>query len=102
MAKLFVRERRQFGPGAGMPRFAVVATLGTDLRFIARHLRKAELEKLAEEAGAEIIYLPRGEHADEEDEAEQRGGRGRGMGGGRGGGRGMGRRRGGQGAVDQE
>lgn len=105
MSKIFVRERRQVGPGAGMPRFAVVAALGTDLRIFARHIRKAELERLAEEAGAEIVYLPRGEHADEEGESGQHGtvggrpagGRGRGMGRRPGGGHG-----GGRGAVDQE
>jgi len=104
MAKIFVRERRQVGPGAGMPRFAVVAALGTDLRIFARHIRKAELKKLAEEAGAEVVYLPRGEHAGEEGEMEQDqrgGGRTRGQG------RGMGRRQGGglgagRGAMDQE
>lgn len=94
MAKIFVRERRQVGPGAGMPRFAFVAVLGTDLRIFARHIRKAELEKLAEEAGAEIVYLPRGEHAAEEGDETQGGGRTRGKRtvrrqGGHGGGRGV-------------
>ena len=103
MAKIFVRERRQVGPGAGLPRFAVVAVLGTDLRIFARHIRKAELEKLAEEASAEIVYLPRGEHAQEDGEGEQRG---RTAGRMHGQGPGMGRRRGGhggsQGTMDQE
>jgi hypothetical protein len=99
MAKIFVRERRQVGPGAGLPRFVVVAALGTDLRIFVRHIRKAELEKLAEEAGAEIVYLPRGEHAQEDGDGEQRGrmhGQGRGMGRRRGG------HGGGQGTMDQE
>jgi len=98
MSKIFVRERRQVGPGAGMPRFAIVAALGTDLRVFARHIRKAELEKLAEETGAEVVYLPRGEHAEEEGDMGQRG-----AGHGHGQGRGMGRRHGGgRGAMDQE
>ena len=90
MAKIFVRERRQIGPGAGMPRFAVVAALGTDLRIFTRHIRKAELEKLAEAVGAEIVYLPRGENAAEDLDqptAGRRGGRGRRMGSRLGGGR---------------
>lgn len=96
MSTIFVRERRQVGPGAGKPRYAIVAALGTDLRVFTRHIRKAELEKLAEAAGAEIVYLPRGENAGDDEEL-QGGGRGRGMG------RGMGRRHGGgHGAVDQE
>ncbi len=107
MAKIFVRERGQVGQGAGMPRFAIVAVLGTDLRIFARHIRKAELEKLAEEAAAEIIYLPRGQHAGEENEAEgeQRGGGRRFSlrpGHGQGRGPGAGRRQGGRGAMDQE
>jgi len=98
MSKIFVRERLQVGPGMGMPRFAVVAVNGTDLRIFARHVRKAELEKLAEETGAEIVYLPKGENAEKEGETERRaGGRGRGQG------RGMGRQHGGgRGMMDQE
>ncbi len=98
-----------------MPRFAIVAVLGTDLRIFARHIRKAELEKLAEEAAAEIVYLPRGQHAGEDNEAEgeQRGGgrrfalrpgrgQGHGLGRGQGHDQGAGRRQGGRGAMDQE
>lgn len=66
MGKLFVRERRQVEQGSGIPRFVIVAALGTDLRVYAHHFRKVELEKLAEEAGAEIIYLPQGEGAGRE------------------------------------
>lgn len=90
MSKIFVRERREIGPGAGMPRYAIVAASGTDLRVYARHIRKAELEKLASEISAEIVYLPRGEHAEEEEQGR------------RGGGHGRGRRMGGRGAMDQE
>ncbi len=73
MGKIFVRERRGVKPGTGQPRFAVVAAMGTDLEFVAVHYRRSELEKLAEEAEAELIYLPRGEHAAEEDTTQQRG-----------------------------
>ncbi len=65
MAKLYVRERRDVGPGAGRPRFAIVAASGADLHIYQMHIRKAELEKLAADVGAEIVYLPRGEHAQE-------------------------------------
>lgn len=65
MARIFVRERRQIGEGAGRPRFAVVAVDGTDLKIYTQHIRKVELEKLAEAVGAEIVYLPRGEHTNE-------------------------------------
>jgi hypothetical protein len=74
MGKIFVRERRHVGEGAGQPRFAVVAVEGLDLKIYVPHIRKIELEKLAEVAGAEVIYLPRGEQAGTRE--EQGGGRG--------------------------
>ena len=65
MAKIFVRERRQAGAGSGQPRFRVVAALETDLRVYVPHLRRVELEQLAAAAGAEVIYLARGEQSGE-------------------------------------
>jgi len=75
MGKIFVRERQHVGQGAGRPRFAVVAVENVDLKIYSPHIRKIELEKLAEAVGAEIIYLPRGEQAGEGE--EQEGGHGR-------------------------
>ena len=43
MSKIFVRERRHIGQGAGRPRFAIVAIEGADLKVYAPHIRKAEL-----------------------------------------------------------
>jgi len=63
MGKLFVRERHQAGTGSEQPRFRVVAALETDLRVFVPHLRRAELEQLASAAGAEVVYLARGEYA---------------------------------------
>lgn len=73
MSKIFVRERRHIGQGAGRPRFAIVAVEGADLKVYAPHIRKAELEKLAEELQAQIVYLPRGEKAAAEEDQEQAG-----------------------------
>ena len=70
MSKIFVRERQHVGQGAGRPRFAVVAVEGTDLKMYIPHIRKIELEKLAEAVGAEVIYLPRGEKAGEQEHPE--------------------------------
>jgi hypothetical protein len=64
MSKIFVRHRRHVGQGAGRPRFAIVAADGVDLRVFKTRVRRAELEKIAAETGAEIVYLPRGEHAE--------------------------------------
>jgi hypothetical protein len=76
MAKIFVRNRRRVGKGAGLPRFAIVAVEGLDLKVYARHIRRKELEALAESVGAEIIYLPGGDQS-EEDPAGEGGGGGR-------------------------
>jgi hypothetical protein len=70
MSKIFVRERQNVGQGAGRPRFAVVAVEGTDLKIYTQHIRKVELEKLAEAVGAEVVYLPRGEKAGEQEHGE--------------------------------
>jgi len=73
MSKIFVRERRHIGQGAGRPRFAIVAIEGIDLKVYAPHIRKTELEKLAEAVGAEVVYLPRGEKAGSEEGQEEAG-----------------------------
>jgi hypothetical protein len=87
MAKIFVRERRHIGKGAGRPRFAVVAVEGVDLKLYAPHLRKVELDLLAAAVGAEVVILPRGEKAGSEESAEEHP-RGRRQGWGRGQGQG--------------
>ena len=62
-AKIFVRERTSGGgKGKGKskgkkPRFRIVATIGTDLKIKVFHLRKKELEELAEAAQAKLIFM---------------------------------------------
>jgi hypothetical protein len=70
MGKIFVRERQNVGKGAGRPRFAVVAVEGIDLKVYTQHIRKIELETLAEAVGAEVVYLPRGENAGDQEHGE--------------------------------
>ena len=60
MAKIFVRERTRIGKGEGLPRFAVVGVEGSDLKFFQLHVRKSELDAIAEAVGAEVVMLPRG------------------------------------------
>jgi hypothetical protein len=74
VGKIFVRHRRHVSQGAGRPRFAVVAAEGSNLKFFKTRVRRAELEKIAAETGAEIVYLPRGESAEV---PVEEGGRGR-------------------------
>ncbi len=68
MAKIFIRERGNVGEGDRRPRFAVVGVEGTDIRFFQTHLRKGELDTIAQATGAELVILPRGhgEHAGQE------------------------------------
>lgn len=65
MSKLFVRHRRDVGKGAERPRFAIVASHGVDVRVYKTNIRQAELNKIAAELGAQVVYLPRGEGTEE-------------------------------------
>jgi hypothetical protein len=60
MAKIFVRERNRVGKGEGLPRFAVVGVHGSDLKFFQLHVRKSELDAIAQAVGAEVVMLPHG------------------------------------------
>jgi len=68
MSKIFVRERGNVREGDGQPRFAVVGVHGTDMKFFKTHLRKGEMDAIAQAIGAELVMLPRGsgEHVGEE------------------------------------
>lgn len=59
MARIFIRERNRISKGEGMPRFAVVAVEGADLKFFQLHVRKSELDTIAQAVCAEVIELPR-------------------------------------------
>ena len=60
MTKIFVRERSRIGKGEGLPRFAVVGVEGSDLKFFQVHVRKSELDAIAQAINAEVVILPRG------------------------------------------
>jgi hypothetical protein len=55
--KIYVRERLKVGKGVKQPRFRIVAVAGKELRLYAIHLRKTELERIAKDVGAEVVYL---------------------------------------------
>jgi hypothetical protein len=65
--KIFYRERRKVGEGEKKPRFSLVAVSGIDLTVYSKHLRKKELDQIAEHVGAELIILKRSEKADDEE-----------------------------------
>jgi hypothetical protein len=60
MAKIFYRERNKISSGDTQPRFAVVGVQGTDMTFFQFHLRKGELDAIAQAIGADLVELPRG------------------------------------------
>ena len=58
--KIYVRSRTKIGEGVRQPQFKVVATTGDateKLKFRAKHMRKSELEQIAEDCGAALVYL---------------------------------------------
>ncbi len=58
--KIYVRGRTKIGEGVRQPQFKVVATTGDGaekLKFRANHLRKSELEQIAEDCNATLVYL---------------------------------------------
>lgn len=63
--KIFVRERRRVTEGGKKPRFVVVGVAGTDLKIFAKHIRKMEIEQIAQLIGADLVILEAGK--DDED-----------------------------------
>jgi len=59
-ATIYVRERRKVEKGEKKPRFRIVGVSGGDLKIYVRHIRKQELEQVAAEAGARVVYLEAG------------------------------------------
>ena len=55
--KIFVRERRKIEKGEKKPRFRVLAVSGGELKIYVKHIRKQELEQLAQATGAEVVYI---------------------------------------------
>ncbi len=58
--KIFVRERRKIEKGEKKPRYRICGVSGKDLKLFVNHMRKKELDQLAETTGAEIVILTAG------------------------------------------
>ncbi|MBN1381472.1 MAG: hypothetical protein JXA41_07345 [Deltaproteobacteria bacterium] len=56
-AKIFVRERHKVDKGEKKPRFRICGVSGLDLTLYSQHMRKKELEQIAEATGAELVIL---------------------------------------------
>jgi len=66
--RIFVRERRKVQEGEKAPRFRIVGISGGDLKIHLTHIRRQELEQIAEMVGAEIVYLTHaGDHSGKEE-----------------------------------
>jgi len=59
-ATLFVRERRKVGKGEKKPRFRVVGVNGGDVKIYTKHIRKKELDQIADATGANVVFLDAG------------------------------------------
>ncbi len=55
--KLYVRERQKVGEGVESPKYRVVAVTGGQIQIEATHFRKFEIEQIAKEVKAEVVYL---------------------------------------------
>ena len=55
--KIFCRERRKVEKGEKKPRFTIAAVSGIKMHVIAEHFKKNELETIAQETGAQLIFL---------------------------------------------
>lgn len=70
--KIYVRERTKSKEGSRNPRFRVIASQGGELRFHADHLRKVDIETIAEDLGAQVIYLPERERSGKKKKAAEK------------------------------
>jgi hypothetical protein len=72
--KIYARERQKIGTGVKQPRFRVVAVVeeqgeNKHVKVESVHFRKVELEQIAKDVGAEIVYL---EEMPEEERGEMK------------------------------
>ncbi len=57
MVKIYVRERMKVGEGVKQPMYRIVAITGGQIQVELTHFRKFELEQIAKDVGAELVYL---------------------------------------------
>ncbi len=69
MSTIFVRERRKIETGEKKPRYRVVGVHDLNLKIYVDHIRKKELDQLAEITGATVVVLKGGK----EEKGEKKG-----------------------------
>jgi hypothetical protein len=57
MIKIYMRPRMKVGEGVHQPMFRVVAVTGGQMQIEATHFRKIEIEQIAKDVGAQVVYL---------------------------------------------
>jgi hypothetical protein len=67
MPTIFVRERRKIEAGEKKPRYRVVGVHDLNLRIYVEHIRKRELDQLAEATGAKLVILKGGKEEKEKE-----------------------------------
>lgn len=55
--KIYVRERQKVGEGVESPKYRIVAVTGGQLQVEATHFRKFEIEQIAKDVKAEIVFM---------------------------------------------
>ena len=55
--KIYVRERQKVGDGVESPKYRIVAVTGGQLQIEAPHFRKFEIEQIAKDVGAQVIFM---------------------------------------------
>jgi hypothetical protein len=55
--KIYVRPRQKVGEGVQQPMFRILAVTGGQLQIEASHFRKIEIEQIAKDIGAQVMYL---------------------------------------------
>lgn len=65
MPTIFARERRKVESGEKKPRYRVVAVHDLNLKIYVDHIRKKELDQLAEATGANLVLLEGGKQEKE-------------------------------------
>jgi hypothetical protein len=55
--KIYVRERQKVGEGVESPKYRIVAVTGGQIQIEAIHFRKFEIEQIAKDINAEVVYM---------------------------------------------
>jgi hypothetical protein len=58
--QIFYRERQKVKDNSKTPRFRVIGVAGVDLKIYAIHLRRNELQQMADAVGAQLVEVKGG------------------------------------------